>query len=116
MSIYAEVNDNEPAFFSSSAGWTDCIGLSETLPVEQYPYFVQLCEYGASDDLEPLAKEIAALRKIPQVDPKVNATLGELAGLLVNETGTILVTGGMDREDKLSKMQESILNGWKDYP
>lgn len=93
MSIYAVVNENEPAFFSSNSGWTDVIEFAQ----EQENELAVLCREGVSEDLAALRDSIDAV--IGKAPKSVAKTLSELRDILTNEEGFVLISNGVVSDD-----------------
>ena len=96
MSIYATVNDNEPAFFSSTQGWKDVAEWADDLTEEQFEELIHLVEHGYSEELETVAVQIAEAVQENPPSEEVGKTLIELLELLEGETGEVIINSGME--------------------
>ena len=94
MSRYAQINDDEPAFFASNSGWSEVIDWTDNLPAKKCPNLIHLAEHGYSENLPKLVKEIAVGLAISKPDDNVAKTLKELSDLLKDEAGIVMITSG----------------------
>lgn len=98
MSIYATINEGEPEFFSSSAGWTNVDSWAEKLDESKYPNLIHLVEHGYTEKIESMIDEMDAAIKELTPDESVQKTLVELSAICIGETGIVLISNGIVNE------------------
>jgi hypothetical protein len=87
MSRYLEIDDNEPAFLASNAGWSDFIGWFDAAPDEDRaacPNLAQLIESGTCDDPSACNEEVSQLISAHEPDDDTMAVAETLMELLAD--------------------------------
>lgn len=95
MSVYAVVNESEPMFLASVAGWSEVAEWSEEVDVDGHEAFFHLIEHGYTEQIEQAAAEC---RKAIEANPPsddIRKTLDILLELMDGETGVFFITDGM---------------------
>lgn len=102
MSLYAQFDDDGPQMqIASNTGWSDFGAWIESLDVGAFPELISLWEYGQSNNIMQLGKEIANALAAHLLKGTVSSTAqvitAALAGNMTAEA--VYVTSGMQPDD-----------------
>ena len=103
MSIYVTINEAEPIFFSSVAGWSGVMEWIDELDDAQFEDLIHLAEHGYTESIPECLEQLqtAIASSPPKAD--VMATLTELGELLTGESGVVLINNGISYSDSSSE-------------
>ncbi len=123
MSVYASLDENEPAQIASNTGWSDVCEWIDTQDAENYPETAHLRDYGWSQETKKVAEELLAM--VEDDEPTVDGVrdvvdtlmklIGDASDAEVIEINNGMVESDDDSEEKEEseppKTEKSMTNG-----
>lgn len=114
MSLYATFDETPGVQIASNRGWSDLVGWTDELDIENYETLIHLTDYGWTNNLSYLLQEIRkAVEKHAPTAEGLDKTIADLVELIDanKDKEAIFITDGFVKDDEGTVEQFALEHG-----